>query len=222
MSAGDISSPRNHPSVGSHYSSYLLMESVEISRYPGLSSNSLPPLGSRAQVDRAVSEVFDWAAFSASQRLIVQPVDLDSQPSCEAGDTCGCQIAENGLIDPSNCIVRHSLAPSISISRWCTESIFGIPGASYLHGWSGWAAPAVFKLLGRWPRAESVASLWRASARRTRHPNNLVLVRMPDSQDGVPRTGLGSTITLSKEQASLTCLVWLRTMHVSTSRASLS
>jgi hypothetical protein len=82
---------------------------------------------------------------------------------------CECRIAENGTLDPSLCLVAHSYHAIPYLQRWCDQSTGLLQGAGYLIFWSGWARPAVMKLLGRFPPAADVQTVLARTPKTVSH-----------------------------------------------------
>jgi hypothetical protein len=136
--------------------------------YPG-AKNSGIPRGCVAQVNRA-KEGVDLTALEEKERpFLTPPPSFQGIPTSTAGLNCRCQIAENGLIDPSNCPGGHLIAPIPTLTRWYGDTIDRVHGACYLHGWSGWAAPSVMALLGRRPVVQAVHDLFMRSHKGVKH-----------------------------------------------------
>lgn len=125
-------------------------------------------IGCKNQVAAAKDKRVDLTYLRLSESNIARTLPLVTD-FLEIGHLCGCKIAENGLIDPILCSTSHKLSSIPLITRWCSVTIDIIRGGHYLHGWSGWAAPSVMKLLGRWPTASSVLRLWTESNKSAKH-----------------------------------------------------
>jgi hypothetical protein len=82
---------------------------------------------------------------------------------------CGCRIAENGCLDVSLCHVTHPLHAVPFLERWCDVSTCLVQGGGHLIAWSGWARPAVLKLLGRYPRVGDVRGVLEKTHRSVSH-----------------------------------------------------
>lgn len=141
--------------------------------YSGTSSQGRAPLGCVSQVRRAETGVNFGELEHNEAPFSVHTETFRDVPTSASGPGCRCRIAENGCIDSSLCFEGHSLASIPKLTRWYTASIKRIHGAHYLQGWSGWAAPAVMKLLGREPTRERILELWNRSERNTRHDSRV-------------------------------------------------
>jgi len=137
--------------------------------------NGKLPLGCAAQVSRAKKGA-NLGELEAQESQTTVPSHFGGVPVSSCGISCQCRIAENGLIDPSLCNSTHGLAAIPQVTRWTYEVTDRIVGGCYLYGWSGWAHPAVMKLLGRFPRVDEVLRLHERSHPKTRHDSERVRV----------------------------------------------
>jgi hypothetical protein len=141
------------------------------------------PIGCKYQVHKAKTIVTDVGLLEGKERQITRPLSLVYIPDSVCGTECRCRIAENGTIDCSDCVTSHALSEIPEISRWCYQTIGHISGASYLQGWSGWAAPSVMKLLGRWPAVSAVIAMYYRSEKNTTHRKRYILGTTFESPD---------------------------------------
>jgi len=145
-----------------------------------------PARGCEAQQKRAKQGV-NLAELEASEASVPVPDDFDQVPDLHATLACECTISENGCIDPSLCLVEHSLAAIPAITRWNFHSAERIVGGCQQVGWSGWAHPAVMKILGRFPTNRGIQHVMARTHKAIQHLNEKVKPRLVKTcKDGTP------------------------------------
>nr|WON42280.1 hypothetical protein [Actinidia fungus negative-stranded RNA virus 2] len=132
--------------------------------YP-LEDRATAPAGCANQVARASVPV-DLIQLKESEAAITTPTSFT-----DASPTCKCRISENGCIDCCECPDGHALFQIPVLSRWNWAIVDCMRGVSFLYGWSGWAAPSVLKLTGRWPTVQTIRHIWTRTHRRLKHNN---------------------------------------------------
>jgi len=145
-----------------------------------------PARGCEAQQKRAKQGV-NLAELEASEASVPVPDDFSAIPDLHATLACECTIAENGCIDPSLCLAEHSLAAIPAITRWNFHSAERIAGGCQQVGWSGWAHPAVMKILGRFPSNRGIQHVMARTHKSIQHLNERVKCHLVKTcADGTP------------------------------------
>ncbi|UDM59940.1 putative structural/gag protein [Cryphonectria naterciae fusagravirus 1] len=148
---------------GKDFECYALLANGVV---PALTNYSPSPAIARTrQFKRAISFETDLTALVAAERSI----NLASQVKYEFNPACSCRINEVGSLVQGQCSVPHTLYQIPSLNRWCDGTTSAIAGGCYLALWSGWARPAVMRLLGRAPTAEAILHLLGNTHKCMRH-----------------------------------------------------
>lgn len=126
-------------------------------------------LGCQRQVSRARERVSTALEVKDADNIALSKCDLKTIIAPTSVIFCGCKIAENGCIDPSECQQCHRTCPVPTLIRWCDSATCLLIGSGHLIFWSGWARPSVLHLSGRFPTVSRVRQMFAASNARTLH-----------------------------------------------------